>query len=190
MQREYQQANINLSHDTVIDPLWASALICKDHITAVVLNSSSIKRTRRFFFFFFWKVESIRSEMEPDGVRSASVPLQNSMLSRDQAETHTTNYKAVSSTAGGRSYAHKRFLSLITPHWLLLYCSKVSSTASENSRGPSTKACTRFFTEVRFTFWKVHRFLWGRCIIFNQCWPWTFVVLEKAKTIQEDHFHG
>lgn len=138
----------------------------------------------------FWKVESIRSETEPGGVRSALVPLQNSMPNRDQAETHTTNYKVILSTAGGQSYAHKRFLSLITPHWLLLYCLKVSSSGSENSRGPSTQACTRFFTEVRFTFWKVHQFLWGECIIFNQCWPWTFVVLEKAETIQEHRFYG
>lgn len=93
--------------------------------------------------------------MEPDGVRSASVPLQNSMPSRDQAETHTTNYKAVSSTAGGQSYAHKRFLSLITPHWLLLHCLKVSSTGSENSRGPSTQARVRFQPR-----WDLH---FGKC---------------------------
>lgn len=141
--------------------------------------------------------DSLAGALERTAVRLAAL-LKNPIQSTDQAQMLLHNYKVVPSPAGGQNCVHKWLLSLITAHWLLLCCLKVSSASLENSRGADAHTLARshthkracFFSEVRFTFWKVHRFPWESVSFPVNADPELSLCQKEGKTIRERLFHG
>lgn len=103
--------------------------------------------------------DSLAGAQERTAVRLAAL-LKNPIQSTDQAQMLLHNYKVVPSPAGGQNCVHKWLLSLITAHWLLLCCLKVSSASLENSRGARARAHTRINERASFLRCDLHS---GKC---------------------------